>query len=260
MSAPTLLEIQRRMQAFVLHGEDEISSSVEGGVIADKERRLRIYADAYRLRLVEVLGNDFPVLKACIGESIFDTWATEYLAAHPSRYVSVRHVGNAFSDWLNSQSKAGVAAAELAAFEWAQGEAFDSADADVVVLGDVAGIAPEAWSALKLQVHPATRWLSLRSNAPACVVAHDNDRPFPDAIVSDQPAEWLLWRRGMSVHWRSLPADEAAALAAVRAGANFGEICEFLRPWHEEELLALRAASLLKLWISDELIAALEIG
>lgn len=256
-AAPGLLQLQRQMSAHVLLGDATIQAQIAGDASADSARRLGVYHDAYRLRLIEVLGNDFPVLKAQLGTEAFDALAADYLAAHPSRRPSVRHFGGAFSEWLREQSAQPPQCSELAAFEWAQGEVFDAADADVVLLADIAALAPQAWPELRLQLQPAARWLSLHGNAPALVAAHAADKALPEAFHSAQATSWLLWRCGFDVHWRSLAADEAAALQSARRGACFAELCEALAPWHAEAELPMRAASLLKLWICDELVAGL---
>jgi hypothetical protein len=264
---PNLLQLQRQMQARVLHGDDALLAHIANHPTADVARRSRVYEDAYRLRLIEVLGNDFPVLKACLGVTTFDDLAGRYLADHPSRYFSVRYVGTNFSSWLNKhaaqrcaayQPLAGLHWAELAAFEWAQGEVFDAADSDVVVPGDIAGVPSEAWPGLRLQLQPAIRWVSLHGNAPAFVSAHNKGTSLPEISRREQAIPWLLWRRGLDVYWRSLEADEHAALGVAREHATFGEICESLCAWHPDDAVALRAASLLKRWISDELIAGVD--
>ena len=260
--APTLLQLQRQMQARVLHGDELFLAQIADNAIAVAAHRSRVYEDAYRLRLIEVLGNDFPVLKAYLGAEVFDQFASDYLADHPSRYVSVRHVGSHFSAWLGRQPEAAKGShehsAELAAFEWAQGEVFDAADSEIAVLGDIAGVPPEAWPGLRLQLQPGIRRLTLHGNAPAFVISHANDEPMPEISRREAPLVWLLWRRGFDVYWRALESDENAALRAAHEGANFGEICESLCDWHPDEAVALRAASLLKLWISDELITGLK--
>ena len=83
-----LAATQAAMQAWLLQGEPGIAMSVDGDAAA---QRLRIYADAYRLRLLEVLGNDFPICKTVLGDEAFDA-----LAAHfdGSPLVSVSRAGD----------------------------------------------------------------------------------------------------------------------------------------------------------------------
>jgi hypothetical protein len=123
----------------------------------------------------------------------------------------------------------------------------------------MAGVPPEAWPEMRLRFHPALRRLELRWNAPAIVEAVQAGKPAPAPVLAE-PQSWLLWRSAdLKVHWRPLNADEAAAIDAACAGASFGEICECLCEWVDAEQAGLHAASLLKRWLADGLIAGIEL-
>jgi hypothetical protein len=65
-----------------------------------------------------------------------------------------------------------------------------------------------------------------------------------------------MWRSvDGGVQWRRLDTDEAAALDAVAAGEPFARLCERMTAVHGDGG-ALRAASLLKRWLADGLLAA----
>lgn len=244
---------QHRLQAWLLHGDAAIAGAVQG---EDRAPRLRIYADAYRLRLIEVLGNDFPVLRAWLGEDGFAASAAGYLDAYPSTQPSVRHFGRHFANWLQTQGDAAPGCAELARFEWAQGEVFDAADAPAASLAAVAALPAAAWPHLRLHLQPALRLLPLCGNAPALAAAHAAGEPLPAYATNDGDMHWLLWRCDFDVHWRRLPDDEADALQAVQRGARFGQLCLHLAQAHGDAA-ALRAAGLLKRWLADGIVAAL---
>jgi hypothetical protein len=55
--------------------------------------------------------------------------------------------------------------------------------------------------------------------------------------------------------FRSLDPVETAAFDAAGEGATFGTICEHLANYVDETDVAMRAASLLRGWIAEELIA-----
>ncbi|HOU66643.1 MAG TPA: DNA-binding domain-containing protein, partial [Thermomonas sp.] len=83
-----LATTQAAMHDWLRHGDPAIAARVEGPLVA---HRLRIHADAYRLRLIEVLANDYPVTAALLDEDRFDDAALGYLQAHPSTHPSLRH-------------------------------------------------------------------------------------------------------------------------------------------------------------------------
>jgi hypothetical protein len=258
-AALALLQWQRALQTCAMRGDPgALLKHVRGDATATAGRRVAIYADAYRLRLIEVLGNDYPVLKALLGREAFAALANDYIDAHPSTTPSVRDFGRHFATWLCTVH-APLAQIELAAFEWAQGEVFDGRDADLAVLADMAGLAPDAWPALSLALQPAARVLCLRGNAAAQVAAHGRGEAIAAFVDSGEERHWLLWRRGFDVHWRALADDEATALAVLRAGGTFGELCAELAASIPEHEVAMRAAGLLKRWLCDELIVRFSI-
>ncbi|WP_028008719.1 HvfC/BufC N-terminal domain-containing protein [Solimonas flava] len=255
-AAPALADWQAQWTATLLHGA--AAPALAARDAGDARIRARVYTEAYRLRLVEVLGRDYPVLQAVLGASAFAALGRDYLVAHPSDRPSLRDFGRHLPRWLRRAP--GVAPArrdelaELAAFEWAQGEVFDAADADVALLADLAGIEAARWAALPLRLRPSTRLLRLRGNAPARVLAHAQQQPLPAPQRTVAPRVWLLWRRGREVHWRALDDDEVAVLPALRGGCRFGALCEGLAGVTAQADVALRAASLLKRWLDDELL------
>jgi hypothetical protein len=91
------------------------------------------------------------------------------------------------------------------------------------------------------------------------VQAVDDGRAPPQAARGAQTA-WVLWRRDLIVRWRSLAADEAVALDALRSGAPFGEICELLCEHVDPDGAGMHAASLLKRWLNDGLLSGVRPG
>lgn len=247
-----LARTQRAFAAWLLHRDAAKAPGIVAVDEGDRAVRLGIYADGYRWRLVDVLGDDYPVLRASLGQDRFDTLAEAYLHAHPSRHPSVRHVGAGFARWLATRTQEAPAPADLARLEWAQGEVFDAADADTASIDTLATLSPDAWPALRWSLHPAVRRIRLRSNAIALLDAHAGNALLP-ALRSQPVTTWLLWRHAFDVHWRRLPRDEAMALAAVARGAPFADWCARL----PGAVPALRAAGLLKRWLTDGLLTDL---
>jgi hypothetical protein len=289
MSTSSLSGLQREFQQQLLDG-GAAEALVKGDARADAATRVGVYADAYRLRLLEVLGNDYPALKRLAGDALFEQLGRAYIESHPSLTPSVRWFGRFLPEFLlgflvsdaaalppanaplprsgsgwwgaGSPERAWGASpvfADLALFEWKQGEAFDAPDAAAIGIEAVAAVPPESWPEMRLLLHPSLRRLELLWNAPALVQAHQAAAPLPAPACGIAPRAWLLWRgTGLDVCWRSLGADEAAALDAAADGGSFGAICERLCDWVEAEQAALHAAGLLKRWVADGLVVELE--
>lgn len=99
----TLGTVQQWFQAVVTHPD-----GVEGGVASEEAQalirlprgeieavicrsrnltaaeRIGIYANAYYSRLLECVGDCFPLLRAALGEDVFNGFAFDYLQRYPS--------------------------------------------------------------------------------------------------------------------------------------------------------------------------------
>jgi hypothetical protein len=93
--------------------------------------QLDIYANMYFHRLHDCLAEDFPVLKARLGDARFHNLVTDYLLAHPPTHFSLRELGRALPGFLASHAleREFPALADLARLEWARVDVVDDADA-----------------------------------------------------------------------------------------------------------------------------------
>ena len=236
-------------QDYVLTGNPAIDGGIDGDGDEFRSSRLAIYRDAYRLRLIEVLGNDYNVLHAYLGDESFDALAAEYVAAHPSTFRNVRWFGGRMAEFLDATPRYAdhPELGELARFEWSLGLAFDSPDEAPVQFEEVAAVPPETWADLRFGPHPSLRRMDLRTNAVAIWKAIGDEVDPPAAETLTAPVAWAIWRKQHSPFFRSLEEDEAWALGALLAHASFGEICAGLCEWvAEDAAAAARAAGLLR--------------
>lgn len=256
--APT----QAAFQNFILTGGPAVRDEVVGSTRVDADTRLRIYADGYRLRLIEALDTDYPGLHAMAGDEEFDRLARAYIEAQPSTYRSLRWYGGGLSEFLRTTEPYSDYSvfAEMAAFEWAMSDAFDAADRDPALVEHMAAVPPEAWPALTFTTHPTVQRLDLRWNVPIVWKAVDAETEPPDLEQNDHPVAWLLWRRDLVTHFRSMNVDEAWAFDALRRGENFATICEGLTEWIDAQHVAAHAAGLLKQWLTDGLIGDIRLA
>ena len=93
--------------------------------------RLEIYNRQYWFRLLDGFSDDFPGLRAILGDRRFDAVAKAYLIDCPSRSFTMRDLGSRLEWWLRRHPQyAGnrqQLALDMVCLEWAEIEAFDSA-------------------------------------------------------------------------------------------------------------------------------------
>jgi hypothetical protein len=258
MTMTTLLKLEHSFKDCMLDETLDMQGQVVSDAKASAEERVHVYVEGYRLRLLEILEDNFSGLRGLLGDEQFDQMGRAYIAAHPSTHPSVRWFSQELPEFLNATAPydAHPHLAEMAAFEWAQGLAFDAADVPSLDMQALATVPPDAWGQVKFQFHPSVQRLDLESNMPKFWQALAAEQE-PPAISDEEPASWLLWRKDLDTHWRSLSEDEAAMLDSAQDGANFGELCESLCQWHAPEGVAMQAASYLKLWLSDGLVTGI---
>ena len=253
-----LAALQHDFQAYLL--ADQQPGRLQSRIIDDASvgaaRRLAIYHDAYRLRLIEALTSAYPKLQLLLGDDLFDSTARAYIDANPSVYRNLRWYGATLSEHLAQALPQHPVTAELAAFEWALALAFDAADMPVLQVEDLAAVPPEQWGELRFRLHASMRLLPLQCNTVAVWQALDAEQaPPPVATLTET---WLIWRREFNPHFRSLDVAELAALELIIAGASFGDICASLQIELGEDAATMQAAQYLATWLGDGLISQLQ--
>ncbi len=256
-----LRDIQQAFQRYLTDDDEAITGFIVSSASAKAEHRLATYFNAYRVRLVDSLGINYPLVKAMLGETRFEGLAIDYLHRHPSDNASVRWFGDQFSSYLATASgpENFELLSELAVFEWSRLAVFDEQHADnLICLQDMAQLPAEKWPQLRFTFKPAIRIVDFNYDIPRLVAAIESNQPKPELVKRPHPTGWLVWRQQLDMHWRSLPADESWALQKAMQGKDFSVICDGLIEWIETDQIALRAAGLVKQWIHDQLITNLQ--
>lgn len=259
MSMNRLAILQSGFQAYVL--DSNKGAAFAKSIINDKKvgakKRLNIYANAYRLRIIEALANTYPQLHALLGDDLFDRTARNYITAYPSHYRNMRWMGDNMTAHLRQTLPKHPISAELAEFEWALGLAFDAEDAPEIRLQDLAVIPPEGWGELRFSFHPSTQILHFDHNVIAVWQALEAEEKPPKIVKNS--TDCLIWRKEMGSHYRVLDVAELGAIKRIQAGASFGELCEALFASHGDDATT-QAAHYLAGWLESGLISAFELA
>jgi hypothetical protein len=251
--------VQRWFQAVVTH-----PGGIEGGVDSEEAQalihlkrgdleavirrsrnltaseRIGIYANAYYARLLECLGDCFPMLKQAVGEEVFTGFAFEYLQHYPSRSYTLDRLGENFPRFLEETrpgpEDGGPPLGEvgwpdflidLASFEWTLAKVFDGpgTEGQALLMPEALQAFPaERFAEARLIPVPCLRLLTSRYPVNAWFTAvrqgeEGEEIPIPDPA----PEHTAITRRDFVVRRYSLTFPQHALLAALQSGAPVAE-------------------------------------
>jgi hypothetical protein len=209
--------------------------------------RLEIYNRQYWFRVLSSMIEDFPGLRAVLGDRRFDAMSKAYLVDCPSRSFTLRNLGARLEAWLRRHPKwAGAKQAlalDIARLEWADIEAFDGKEEPPLRPEDLAAEAG-ANLRLRLRLQPYVRLLDLKYPVDDLLLEvrkEDEDTDFASnafqekhkrkrvrAVAKLKPAAIFLavHRVDDSVYFRRIEREEFAILSALRGGKALGKAIE----------------------------------
>jgi hypothetical protein len=159
----SLLELQKRMAAALMRplvAGDRIDPQAPVEYIKPNSRltaldRLEIYSRSYWYRILDSLSEDFPGVRAVLGQRAFERLAKTYLTDRPSQSWTLRNLGAGLEEWLRrNPTFAGdrlALALDMIRLEWAHVEAFDGGDEKVLGPEDLLELGPRM--RISLQPH-----------------------------------------------------------------------------------------------------------
>lgn len=223
------------------------------------EQRLKIYYDAYRLRLLECLETDFPNLSVLMGSINFNDMGQAYIQQHPSQHFSIRYFGQYLSAFLKTTQPYAQHGflAEMAAFEWAQGETLDAEDGESLTPEVLKTYSPEQFPTLCLQFHPSMRILECQWDTPVLALLIEQNQAPREPVQQPSPIHWVLWRKELVCVYRSCTQEEAYALMSMQKGDSFGKLCEGLCQYQNETEVPQMAIQFVLNWLSEGLISGI---
>jgi hypothetical protein len=207
--------------------------------------RLEIYNRQYWFRLLSSMIEDFPGLRAVLGDKRFEAMSKAYLVDCPSRSFTLRNLGARLEGWLRKHPKwAGAKqalAVDIARLEWADIDVFDGKAEPALRPEDLRA---DAGAKLKLKLQPYLRLLDLRYPVDDLLLEvrkEDEDTDFASnafqerhkrkrvqAVAKLKPAKIFLavHRVDDSVYFRRIEREEFVILSALRDGKALGKAIE----------------------------------
>jgi hypothetical protein len=193
-------------------------------------RALRIHRNTSAKAAQDAVLDNYPVVRALVGDAAFQACAAAFVEAHPPREPRLCLYGAGLDRFLAGWSPfLGLAPwlADVASLERLVTEALFAADAPAL---DGAAVAERLGSARGLAVHPAARFAPFQAPAAQIWLAHHEDAPA-DAL------EQIQWRAGAALVTRPdgavrvtpIGAAALAFLQAASAGLPLTEVAQAAR-------------------------------
>ena len=257
--APRLGELQAAMAGAIMrplasrNHMQKSSVVVANAIIKPNDRltsfeRLEIYNRQYWYRILDCFYDDYPGLRAVIGDRKFERLARAYIERYPSESFSLRNLGRRVEDFLRAEPKWTVPhnqlALDMVRIEWANIIAFDEGAKPTVHVDDLLGRDP---SKVRLALQPYITLLEVRYPVDDLLIAakKGDDRlrsEASNAVALQHKRARRINFRGLkpgrlfiavhrmenSVYYKSLTREQFAILQALQRGESIERACAFL--------------------------------
>lgn len=252
----SLREQQHRFWEWIV-GDAEVRDTaplITAGALSPDER-VNVYAEMYWLRLRDVLREEFPQVRAVLGEEDFDILAAKYVRAHPSRHPSLNWLGQALPTFLRNHPVAEVPwLADLAELEWARSQAFISLDSPVAEPSVLTSLTPETAMQAVFTLTPSVRVLRLAHDVRALFRALRDGEAWREVPIEAGDVTLVVFRQQFTVFHDAVSSEEARALELAMTGATLPALCEAFVAFGDEA--PARAFQAIGSWVTEGLVAS----
>ena len=208
--------------------------------------RLEIYARSYWFRVLDCLYDDYPGLRAILGQRRFMKLVTAFLARFPSSSFTLRDLGSRLPSFIEDEpafsAPRTALAIDMARFEWAQVVAFDGPALPVLTQDEILDAGPirlrvglQPYLTVLKCTYPvdaftlALKKTALRSEASNTLTAMPGSRArrSPARPRLPRPAETFVavHRQRNMLYFKSLESEAYDILCALRNGRTLSAAC-----------------------------------
>jgi hypothetical protein len=207
--------------------------------------RLEIYNRQYWFRLKDCFYEDYPGLRAILGERRFELLACAYLERHPSQSFTLRNLGRSLVEFLGAEPRwmgpLQGPALDMARLEWAHVEAFDNEARPSLEMDSLLGVDP---TQIRLQLQPhltllelgyeldeflieVKRGEGLRSEASNAMEQHRaRKRNRLKQKLRPKTVFLAVHRHNNTVYYKRLVPGQFRLLSAFQSKASVAKACE----------------------------------
>ncbi len=219
------------------------------------KQRLQIYSYECSARFESVLAEDFPRVKALLGENRFGLLVRGYLEDYPSRSANLYdfgfHLSKFLSDYPDDQMPF---LSDVAAMEWAECEAWLTTEGSFLQADGLARL---------LNHDPDSLYLVPSASLRLCELSWPVETLWEVSVEqgASLPPSWIPDSHTVTVHWafdgtrvKRIPIAEKRVLQAMVRGESLSRVAEQGAELGEEGF-----GKTLQKWVCDRVIIGAEI-
>ena len=255
------LTASERMRKHTLDGrstKEMVEKIIKPNDRLTSVERLEIYNRVYWFRILSSLADDFPGLRAVIGQHNFDKLITAYLTELPSESFTLRNLGSRLEAWLRKNPKFVPKnehlALDMVRLEWADIDVFDSAELTKLTEGDLQNLGEDP----VLHLQPYLRLLDLSYPVDDLLleVRRQNEASEADSdtasniVTMEHTAKQIkrvslpkrkkihlaVHRQENEVYFKRLQPEAFALLVALREGKRLSEAISASVDWTSQKV------------------------
>lgn len=219
--------------------------------------RLEIYNRVYWFRILSSLADDFPGLRAVVGQEKFDQILLAYLTELPSVSFTLRDLGSRLESWLRAHPDyiAGHErmALDMVRLEWADIEAYDASEFPVLTQDELGTLGEDP----KFHIQPYVQLLDLSYPVDELLlrVRDADDEPENDISSNvvvmenmetkqqknfDLPTAKKVYlavhRQDFTVYYKRMKPDAFALVQALKQGQPLSQAIESSVNWSGKKI------------------------
>lgn len=215
MKTTQLERTQKAIQAYIQSGTLLATDCVSVPENESVASRLQIYRNAYFLRVIDQLENQYPTLASALGKPAFGKLVHDYITAHPSRYYNIREIGRALPLFMQKIGDFSHVLIEIARVEAALSLVLTADAEDRLTITILQDLPIDDGGNYRFQLIKAHQLLSITPEGGAY---------FNLALAAR--ADLLIWQRQNKAFYHLLSEKEALIINYFRQGLDFAEVCE----------------------------------
>jgi len=248
-----------RMRPLTLDGKS--TAEIAEKVIKPNDRlssveRLEIYNRVYWFRILSSLADDFPGLRAVIGQEKFDQVLLGYLTEVPSVSFTLRDLGSRLEQWLRAHPDLTAGnermALDMVRLEWADIEAYDTAEFPVLTQSELGSLGEDP----VFHLQPHIQFLDLAYPVDELLLkVRETEEPETDissnvVVMETSDAKQhkqhvlpkarkiylAVHRQEFSVYFKRLKPEAFALLRALQQGQPLSQAIESSVNWSGKKL------------------------